>query len=108
MNCPICKNEMVKARATNFGEDYDYCRTCKKELKELQAQPIYVEEVKAVVDDSMDQQLDLASVYFPNNLKVGDLVRYSPVRGTFRIISISIDGILARDPDTGCPIYVRY
>ncbi len=26
---------MVKARATNFGEDYDYCRVCKKELSEM-------------------------------------------------------------------------
>jgi formylmethanofuran dehydrogenase subunit D len=35
MNCPQCKNEMVKVRATNFGEDYNYCRVCKKEEKEL-------------------------------------------------------------------------
>ena len=25
---------MIKAQATNFGEEYDYCRSCKKELKE--------------------------------------------------------------------------
>lgn len=35
MNCPQCKNEMVKARATNFGQDYDYCRVCKKEHSEM-------------------------------------------------------------------------
>ncbi len=35
MTCPQCKNLMVKAKATNFGEEYDYCRTCKKELKEM-------------------------------------------------------------------------
>lgn len=28
---------MVKARATDYGEDYDYCRGCKKELKEIQS-----------------------------------------------------------------------
>ena len=35
MNCPVCLNLMIKAKATNFGEEYDYCRTCKKELSEL-------------------------------------------------------------------------
>lgn len=35
MNCPKCSTKMVKARATNFGEEYDYCRFCKKELKEI-------------------------------------------------------------------------
>lgn len=35
MNCPQCSTEMVKAKATSFGEEYDYCRTCKKEHKEL-------------------------------------------------------------------------
>lgn len=36
MDCPICNNPMVTARATNFGEDYSYCRTCKRELSEIQ------------------------------------------------------------------------
>lgn len=35
MNCPQCAMEMIKAKATNFGEEYDYCRTCKKELSEM-------------------------------------------------------------------------
>lgn len=35
MNCPQCATEMVKAKATNFGEEYDYCRGCKMELSEL-------------------------------------------------------------------------
>ena len=35
MTCPTCSNDMVKAKATDFGEEYDYCRTCKKELKEM-------------------------------------------------------------------------
>lgn len=39
MNCPICSNTMVQAQATNFGEHYDYCRVCKKELKEMQTAP---------------------------------------------------------------------
>lgn len=38
MNCPQCKNLMVKAKATAFGEEYDYCRTCKKELKEFKVE----------------------------------------------------------------------
>lgn len=35
MNCPTCSNEMVLAKATEFGEEYQYCRTCRKELKEM-------------------------------------------------------------------------
>lgn len=35
MNCPQCKTEMIKAQATDFGEFYDYCRPCKKELQEM-------------------------------------------------------------------------
>lgn len=36
MNCPACKNEMVMVRATDHGDEYPYCRTCKKELSEIQ------------------------------------------------------------------------
>lgn len=35
MTCPKCSNDMVTARATNFGDDYSYCRSCKKELAEI-------------------------------------------------------------------------
>lgn len=35
MQCPTCGTAMVKARATNFGEEYDYCRVCKKEITEM-------------------------------------------------------------------------
>lgn len=35
MNCPQCKNDMILAQATNFGDKYHYCRSCKKELKEM-------------------------------------------------------------------------
>jgi hypothetical protein len=37
MNFPICKDTMVLTQATNFGEKYKYCRTCKKEMKEILA-----------------------------------------------------------------------
>lgn len=37
MNCPYCKNATVKARATNFGDEYNYCRTCKVEVDPYQA-----------------------------------------------------------------------
>lgn len=43
MNCPACNGLMIKARATNFGSEYDYCRTCKKELSELGSQTMAVE-----------------------------------------------------------------
>lgn len=35
MNCPQCKSDMIKARVSRFTEEYDYCRACKKELKEM-------------------------------------------------------------------------
>lgn len=35
MTCPQCSNVMVQARATNFGEQYWYCRSCKQELAEM-------------------------------------------------------------------------
>ncbi len=35
MKCPQCKDVMVLAQATSFGEQYHYCRTCKKELSEM-------------------------------------------------------------------------
>lgn len=35
MNCPHCSDMMVEARASQFGEEYFYCRTCKKELAEI-------------------------------------------------------------------------
>lgn len=46
MNCPQCSTEMIKAQATNFGPTYDYCRTCRKELAEMQgpATPTYERE----------------------------------------------------------------
>ncbi len=37
MNCPTCAGEMVTAKATSFGEEYWYCRSCRKELSELSA-----------------------------------------------------------------------
>lgn len=35
MQCPKCAVEMVRATATQFGEEYDYCRPCGKELAEI-------------------------------------------------------------------------
>jgi hypothetical protein len=35
MNCPNCSVAMILTLATNFGQDYYYCRDCKKELAEL-------------------------------------------------------------------------
>lgn len=35
MNCPKCSNLMIVATASSFGEEYQYCRVCKKELSEL-------------------------------------------------------------------------
>lgn len=35
MKCPQCNADMISAKATDFGEEYFYCKSCKKELKEL-------------------------------------------------------------------------
>jgi hypothetical protein len=39
MNCPTCSTPMIIAQATQFGEKYDYCKYCKKELKEMLIAP---------------------------------------------------------------------
>lgn len=36
MTCLICSEEMIEAKATDFGKPYWYCRKCKKELSEMQ------------------------------------------------------------------------
>lgn len=47
--CPQCSNDMVDAKATDFGETYKYCRTCRKELKEMQPPaPLAVQYVSMV------------------------------------------------------------
>lgn len=40
MNCPDCKTSMIKTRATTHGDDYWYCRTCKKELSEIKTKDV--------------------------------------------------------------------
>lgn len=47
MNCPQCQNPMIKAQATDHSAPYDYCRTCKKELAEMQ-KPINSNTIMAI------------------------------------------------------------
>jgi DNA-directed RNA polymerase subunit M/transcription elongation factor TFIIS len=35
MDCPTCGKLMIRTRATTHGEEYNYCRKCKKELDEM-------------------------------------------------------------------------
>ena len=49
MECPKCSGEMVKARATSFGEEYDYCRACKMELAEIRRTHPELEEVPRMI-----------------------------------------------------------
>ncbi len=51
MKCPQCSNDMIKTKATAFGEEYDYCKQCKKELKELVTLPKLEEKPKDLHDD---------------------------------------------------------
>lgn len=75
MNCPQCQTEMVKARATNFGEEYDYCRSCKKELKELQ-------QAKVAPKDNRNELIGESVAQF----KVGMLVQFK----TFTPLSLRL------------------
>lgn len=43
MLCPGCGGEMIRTRATDFGPEYDYCRTCKKELAEFTLGEVHAE-----------------------------------------------------------------
>lgn len=37
MDCPKCNDTMITAKATDFGDEYLYCRTCKQEFAEIEA-----------------------------------------------------------------------
>lgn len=50
MICPKCANDMIETRATEFGEDYWYCRTCKKEAAELIVLELPPEEQTILID----------------------------------------------------------
>jgi hypothetical protein len=39
INCPQCSKPMIKSYMLS-GDEFDYCRTCKKELSEMQVQSI--------------------------------------------------------------------
>lgn len=58
MKCLQCPNDMIQTRATNLGDDYWYCRTCKKELAEMQVKWVPLARPSA-------SQQALGSVYSP-------------------------------------------
>lgn len=52
MNCPKCSDLMVDAQATNHGEVYKYCRTCKMDLAEVNASmPKVINDIPCTVRD---------------------------------------------------------
>lgn len=57
--CPLCGNDLVLAKATDFGETYEYCRSCKKELSEM----IALEVVNSDDGPDDDQLMDLAGLW---------------------------------------------
>lgn len=56
MNCPKCSDSMVKARATTYGDEYFYCRNCKKELSEMVTITLLSEQRKKSVFDYLVQK----------------------------------------------------
>ena len=53
VTCPQCQGPMVKAKATVSGDEYDYCRTCKKEMKEMSKYSMTFAESQKYLDTSV-------------------------------------------------------
>lgn len=72
---------MNKAKATAFGEEYDYCQTCKKELKELTS------ETKGVKQKAPDFKINTGLLP-----KSGVLKKYCEENGIeFKVIPFPAD-----------------
>lgn len=101
MICTKCSGETVKARATNFGDEYDYCRTCKIEVEASAAPtdiaygfrfkwddvrktlvPIGVEETSTPIIASTDQikwdikTVDVSKINWDYGLDTTDYLKY--------------------------------
>lgn len=72
MNCPICKTGMVMVKAPFMKDDYPYCRTCKKELVEIEA---VVRMASQEVDSTELEKIGLEATLTLPSFRVGDLVK---------------------------------
>lgn len=73
MNCPKCQNDMIKTRAKNNGEEFDYCRTCKKELAEIEeefAVAFAMEVGGFIIASTPEQSIRDAAVFGEGILKI--------------------------------------
>lgn len=100
MNCPVCANSMVKARATSFGEEYDYCRTCKKELAEMIAIPklriAQALDFTAAPINHVARLANIANTALHANYNAGDTVygKYSGISYTVAAVDRKLDILL--------------
>jgi hypothetical protein len=110
VKCPACDSEMVKARATNHGPDYDYCRTCKKEMSELPPPAVHMTAAEVLRRREEMQEKYGRSPYAPPPPSQGAVATPScggPCIGQpeehFRILGMSRCncGILAENPNGG-------
>lgn len=53
VRCPQCLGPMVLAKASSHGKEYLYCRTCKKELDEMDSPTKVMDQVPSN-DDWLD------------------------------------------------------
>ena len=58
MICPQCSNLMVKSYMLQ-GEEFDYCRTCKKELSEMQKTGL-----RAIIEDSSNSMFNYSRAFY--------------------------------------------
>lgn len=49
MDCPVCQGSLTKSMMWH-GEEFDYCKSCKKELSELLKDTCYDSEWPADMD----------------------------------------------------------
>jgi hypothetical protein len=73
MDCPVCKTQMIKAQATQFGEEYDYCRVCKKELKELEKSE---DPFSKFIEACSEEHKKLLEACFPSTPSGADLDKF--------------------------------
>ncbi len=44
VKCPQCFGDLILTKATDHGEEYYYCRACKKELDEMKLMSVAIDQ----------------------------------------------------------------
>lgn len=121
MNCPECNSPMIRAKATSFGEEYDYCRSCKKELSEIRFHikkrtgfiPPSTQEIYPVAQGLAAWLPTPKTIVYPNHITIHkvNIADYVEVRNMLDLyIVVSIDrqrDLLHLRLNSSAPIFVR-